>query len=90
MRKPVVGVMGASENDGLSESEKARVKESRRTSRSRSGAAGLYSIHRSDNGLPDLVAKAFRNNGGFALGISPAHDRREHLERYGLPEMEPT
>jgi uncharacterized protein (TIGR00725 family) len=32
------------------------------------------------------VAKAFRKCGGFALGISPAQDRKEHLERYGLPE----
>jgi hypothetical protein len=32
------------------------------------------------------VAQAFRNSGGFALGISPAQDRREHSERYGLPD----
>jgi uncharacterized protein (TIGR00725 family) len=33
-----------------------------------------------------MVAKAFRSCGGFALGISPAQDRMEHLERYGLPD----
>ena len=37
-------------------------------------------------GLPDWVAQAFRKNGGFALGVSPAENRREHVARYGLPE----
>jgi hypothetical protein len=36
--------------------------------------------------LPDLVAQAFRKNGGFALGVSPAENRGEHVARYGLPE----
>jgi hypothetical protein len=36
--------------------------------------------------LPDLVAKAFRRCGGFAIGVSPAENRQEHLTRYGLPE----
>jgi len=86
MRKPVVGVMGASENDALTESEKARVKELA----GRLGAAlaqrGCILVTGATTGLPDLVARAFRNCGGIALGISPAENRQEHLQRYGLPE----
>ena len=37
-------------------------------------------------GLPELVAKAFRKHGGFALGVSPAENRQEHLNRYQLPD----
>src|ERR671914_238479 len=52
MRKPVIGVMGASANDAL----------------------------------PDLIAQAFRKRGGFALGVSPAENRQEHVTQYGLSE----
>jgi uncharacterized protein (TIGR00725 family) len=86
MGKPVVGVMGASENDALSESEKARLTQLAE----RLGAAlaqhGCILVTGATTGLPDMVAKAFRSYGGFALGISPAQDRKEHLERYGLPD----
>jgi uncharacterized protein (TIGR00725 family) len=37
-------------------------------------------------GIPDMVAQAFRRNGGFALGISPAENQREHCREYGLPD----
>ncbi len=86
MRKPVVGVMGASENDGLSESEKARVKEFAELLGAALAQQDCILVTGATTGLPDLVAKAFRSHGGFALGISPAHDRKEHLERYGLPD----
>ena len=33
-----------------------------------------------------MVARSFREQGGFALGISPAENRHEHIARYGLPE----
>jgi uncharacterized protein (TIGR00725 family) len=85
MRKPVVGVMGASANDALTSSEAERLKQL---------ACGLgevlarrdcFLITGATTGLPDLVAKAFRSNGGFALGVSPAIDHAEHLE-LGLPD----
>ena len=47
---------------------------------------GCILVTGATTGLPDMVAKAFRRSGGFALGISPAQDRKEHLERYGLPD----
>ena len=86
MHKPVVGVMGASENDALSESEKTRVKQLAEVLGSSLAQHGCVLVTGATTGLPALVAKAFRTCGGFALGISPAQDRREHLERYRLPE----
>jgi uncharacterized protein (TIGR00725 family) len=86
MGKPVVGVMGASENDALSESEKARLKEIAERLGTALARHGCILVTGATTGLPDLVARAFRRDGGFALGISPAQDRSEHLKRYGLPD----
>ena len=86
MGKPVVGVMGASENDALSESEKARLKQLAELLGAVLAQHGCILVTGATTGLPDMVAKAFRRCGGFALGISPAQDRKEHLERYGLPD----
>jgi uncharacterized protein (TIGR00725 family) len=86
MRKPVVGVMGASENDALTESEKTRVKELAENLGAALAQQGCILVSGATTGLPELVAKAFRSHGGFALGVSPAQDQKEHLERYGLPD----
>lgn len=86
MHKPVVGVMGASENDALSEPEKARVQELAEVLGAALARHDCILVTGATTGLPDLVAKAFRRSGGFALGISPAQDRNEHLKRYGLPD----
>jgi len=86
MRKPVVGVMGASENDALTESEKARVKELAEGLGAALAKYGCILITGATTGLPDLVAKACRSHGGFTLGISPAGSRKAHVERYRLPE----
>lgn len=48
--------------------------------------AGCFLVTGATTGLPGLVATAFRKQGGFALGISPAENRAEHVQRYGLPE----
>jgi uncharacterized protein (TIGR00725 family) len=85
-RKPVVGVMGASENDALTESEKARLRDLAEVLGAALAQRECILVTGATTGLPDLVARAFRRAGGFALGISPAHDRKEHLERYGLPD----
>ena len=86
MGKPVVGVMGASENDALSESEKARLAHLAELLGAALAQCGCILVTGATTGLPDMVAKAFRRCGGFALGISPAQDRMEHRERYGLPD----
>ncbi len=36
-------------------------------------------------GLPGIAGKTAIKKGGFVLGISPAHDPREHVERYERP-----
>jgi uncharacterized protein (TIGR00725 family) len=86
MGKPVVGVMGASENDALGESEKARLKQLAELLGTALARQRCILVTGATTGLPDMVAKTFRRCGGFALGISPAQDRKEHLERYGLPD----
>jgi len=86
MHKPVVGVMGASAHDGLTESERVELKELAERLGAALARQQCILVTGATTGLPDLVAKAFRSHGGFALGISPAQDRKEHLERYGLPD----
>lgn len=48
--------------------------------------ADCYLVTGATTGLPGMVARAFRNHGGFAIGISPAENYAEHVGRYGLPE----
>jgi len=86
MGKLVVGVMGASANDALMETEAIRLKTLAEALGAAIAKADCVLITGATTGLPDLVAKAFRKHGGFALGVSPAENRREHIQRYGLPE----
>ena len=86
MRKPVIGVMGASANDALSAAQADRLRGLVEDLGSAIAQAGCILITGATTGLPDLVAQAFRKHGGFALGISPAENRLEHATRYGLPE----
>jgi uncharacterized protein (TIGR00725 family) len=78
--------MGASNNDALSDREEKRL----RSLADDLGAAlakhACILVTGATTGLPNVVARAFRKQGGFALGISPAENRAEHLDRYGLPE----
>jgi len=86
MRKPVVGMMGASNNDALSDREEKRLKNLVGDLGAALAKHGCILVTGATTGFPDLVARAFRKQGGFALGISPAENRAEHLDRYGLPE----
>src|SRR5262245_30101021 len=86
MRKPVIGVMGASANDGLSDGEAQRTNELAVALASSLARADCILVTGATTGLPDLVAREFRRQGGLALGISPAENRTEHVHRYGLPE----
>ena len=85
MRKPVVGVMGASANDALNQSEAQRVKQLAEELGSVLARKECVLVTGATTGLPDLVAKAFRARGGFAVGVSPAADPKEHRQ-LGLPE----
>jgi uncharacterized protein (TIGR00725 family) len=85
MGKPVVGVMGASANEGLSKAEASRLTSLAESLGAAIASAGCVLVTGATTGLPDLVAKAFRERGGFALGVSPAENREEHIQKYGLP-----
>jgi uncharacterized protein (TIGR00725 family) len=78
--------MGASANDALSAAEANRVKALAEELGVAIARHDCILITGATTGLPDLVAQAFRRNGGFALGVSPAENRRDHVARYGLPE----
>jgi uncharacterized protein (TIGR00725 family) len=86
MRKPVVGVMGASANDGLNADAAIRLKELADELGSAIAKNGCVLVTGATTGIPDRVAQAFRRSGGFALGISPAENQREHCLEYGLPD----
>ncbi len=78
--------MGASANDGLSLAESERLQQLAESLGAAIAQAGCFLVTGATTGLPALVATAFRKQGGFALGISPAENRAEHVQRYGLPE----
>src|SRR5438132_7778377 len=86
MRKPVVGVMGASENDALTESAKARLKKLAKDLGAALAKHECVLITGTTTGLPDLVSRAFRDHSGLALRISPTENRQEHLTQYNLPD----
>lgn len=86
MPKPVVGVMGASANDALSEAKSTRVKELAGELGAAIAKADCLLVTGATTGLPHLVARSFRKHGGFALGVSPAENRAEHVRRFGLPD----
>ncbi len=86
MAIPKVGVMGASANDGLTGLDAQRAGELAASLGRAIAAAGCFLITGATTGLPALVAKSFREQGGLAVGISPAENHAEHLGRYGLPD----
>lgn len=86
MAKPTVGVMGASASDGLSDAERSRLSGLAQDLGAVLAQRDCILITGATTGLPDTVAQAFRKAGGFALGISPATNRAEHVHGYGLPE----
>ncbi len=86
MRKPMIGVMGASANDGLDDGEATRLHRLADALGMAIARADCFLVTGATTGLPAMVAQAFRRQGGFALGISPAENRAEHVQRYGLPD----
>ena len=85
-RKLVVGVMGASMNDALTETEAHRLNALGQALGAAIAKAGCILVTGATTGLPDLVTKEFRKQGGFALGVSPAENHGEHVGRYALPD----
>src|SRR5947209_17483194 len=85
MSKPTVGVMGASGGD-LSPAEKSRLGELAEKLGAAIAKRGCVLITGATTGLPDLVSRAAMRKGGLVVGISPAANREEHANHYGLPE----
>ena len=85
MTKRVIGVMGASESDALTNAEKARLKQLAEKLGAAIAKHDCILISGATTGLPDLISRSAREHGGFAVGISPAENRREHIERYKMP-----
>src|SRR4029079_484908 len=86
MRKLVVGVMGASLNDALTRSEQSRIGKLAEELGAAISQVGCVLMTGATPGIPHLVATAFRSHGGFALGVSPAENRLEHVERYHITD----
>jgi uncharacterized protein (TIGR00725 family) len=79
-----IGVMGSS-NDSLNEVDCLQFSETAE----RLGAAiarhGCLLVTGATTGLPDLVSRAARRQGGLTVGISPASSAVEHVERFRYP-----
>ena len=85
MPKITVGVMGASDADALTQSERDRLKDVAARLGVLLAQEDCVLITGATTGLPDLVCAAFRRTGGFSVGISPASCRDEHANRFELP-----
>ena len=85
-RKVVIGVMGASANDALETAEAKRLQSVAESLGAAVARAGCMLITGATTGLPAIVARSCRAHGGFAVGVSPAENHREHVGRYGLPD----
>jgi uncharacterized protein (TIGR00725 family) len=81
--KTKVGVMGSAggepggDGGGLSESAAALGRAV--------AARGCVLLTGGTTGLPHAAGAAAHAAGGMHVGVSPASDAREHVERYGLP-----
>ena len=86
MRKPVIGVMGASESDALTATEKTRLQDLAVQLGAAIAKNNCVLVTGATTGLPELVVKAYGEHGGaIALGISPAINAKEHAQLYILP-----
>jgi uncharacterized protein (TIGR00725 family) len=82
--KVKVGVMGSAGEalpEGTAEELRAKAEALGRAIAGR----GLIVLTGGTTGLPHLVGAAARRAGALHVGVSPAADEREHVERYGLP-----
>ncbi len=75
-----VGVMGSAE-----ENSPAELREKANALGRALAAHDAILLTGATTGLVYTTAKAAHNAGALHVGISPAHDEREHVERFGLP-----
>lgn len=82
--KVKIGVMGSAGEaalDGSGETLRAKAEALGRAIATR----GFVTLTGGTTGLPHVAGAAAHAAGGLHVGISPASDAREHVERYGLP-----
>lgn len=84
MRKIKVGVMGSAEN-ALPGGVETFVRERAESLGREIAKRDLLLLTGATTGLTYIVAKSARAAGAFHIGISPASDEREHVEKYRLP-----
>ena len=80
-----VGVMGAAD-DALSATERSRLGELAEKLGAALAKRNCVVITGATTGLPHLVSSAARKHGALTVGISPASNREEHLNRYRMSE----
>jgi len=78
-----VGVMGSAGGDLTAE----QMAMARRLGR-QIAKRGCLTVTGACPGLPDAAAQGAKENGGFVIGVSPAHSRQEHVDVYASP-LEP-
>ncbi len=83
-RKPAIGVMGAAK-DAPGDSDFARMASLAEKLGAAIADCGCVLVTGATTGLPDMVTRAARNHGALTVGISPAANEREHVEKYNLP-----
>ncbi|MEW6208287.1 MAG: hypothetical protein AB1631_07960 [Acidobacteriota bacterium] len=83
-RKPTIGVMGAA-SDALGVRTLARLASMAEKLGAAIAARGCVLMTGATTGLTDMVARAARTRGALTIGISPAANEREHVEKYNLP-----
>jgi uncharacterized protein (TIGR00725 family) len=82
--KVKVGVMGSANDtlpDGVSDAVRVKAEALGRAIAERD----ILLLTGATTGLTYIVAKSAREAGAFHIGISPASDEREHVEKYNLP-----
>jgi uncharacterized protein (TIGR00725 family) len=79
-----VGVMGSA-GDTLPEGVAAELRQKAVELGRALAARDCVVLTGATTGLPHLVGSAAHAAGALHLGVSPAADEREHLERFGLP-----
>lgn len=79
-----VGVMGSAQ-DTLPEGVSDAVREKAEALGRALAERDVLLLTGATTGLTYMVGKSARQAGGFHIGISPASNEREHVERYSLP-----
>jgi uncharacterized protein (TIGR00725 family) len=83
--KTKVGVLGSA-NDTLPAGVPDGVREKAESLGRAVAERDLMLLTGATTGLTYIVGKSAHSAGAFHLGVSPASNEREHVERYGLPK----